>query len=80
MGEDILDLYLSRQPLCELNKRTEDDEPKLRRFIYDQESIQEPHLIGSGIHAVVVRGVIKGAEYALKIVSSILPSRLPLSV
>ncbi|EXJ87490.1 hypothetical protein A1O3_04450 [Capronia epimyces CBS 606.96] len=67
MDENIVGIYLSEQPLCDTNQTTRDDEPKLRRFVNDQESIQQPRLVGSGIHGVVILAVIKGAEYALKI-------------
>lgn len=71
MGEDIVGIYLSREPLCESNQLMEDDEPKLRHFVHHQEKIQTPRLVGSGGHGVVIVAVIKGAEYTLKIVSEI---------
>ena len=71
MGENIIGIFLSREPLCESNHMTEDYEPKLRRFVNDQESIQQPRLIDSGKHGVVVLAVMNGIEYALKVVSTI---------
>lgn len=71
MGENIIGIYLSKEPLCESIQPAEDDEPKLRRFVDDQENIQRPRLIGSGKHGVVVLTTIKGAEYVLKVVSTI---------
>ncbi|KAI1617037.1 kinetochore Sim4 complex subunit FTA2-domain-containing protein [Exophiala viscosa] len=67
MGENIIGIYLSEEPMCDSTQPVEDDEPRLRRFIYDGENIQQPQLIGSGIHGVVVLIAIKGAEYVLKI-------------
>jgi hypothetical protein len=69
MGEDIIGTYLSTELLCPSNQTTEDDEPQLRRFVDDQEDIYDPYLIGEGVHGVVVLVDIKGAKYALKIVS-----------
>lgn len=69
MGEDIVGLFLSTEPLHDMNRRTTDDEPKLWRFIHDQENIEHPQFIGSGKHGVVVLGSIKGNDYALKVVS-----------
>lgn len=71
MGEDIIGIYLSKEPLCESNQPMEDDEPKLRRFVDDHENIQRPRLIGSGKHGVVILTVIKGAKYVLKVVSAV---------
>lgn len=71
MGEDIIDTYLSEEPLCESNHPTESDEPKLRRFVVDgRESLQRPRLIGKGLHGVAILATIKGDEYVLKVVSS----------
>jgi Kinetochore Sim4 complex subunit FTA2 len=71
MGENIIGIYLSTEPLCKSNQTMEDNEPKLRRFVNDQENIQNPRLIGNGEHGIVILAIIKGAEYALKIVSKI---------
>ncbi|OAG33886.1 hypothetical protein AYO21_12002 [Fonsecaea monophora] len=67
MGESIIGIYLATEPLCESNRPVEDDEPRLRRFVDDQENIQRPRLIGSGKHGVVILTTIKGAAYALKV-------------
>lgn len=69
MGDNIIGIYLSSEPLCDSNQAMEDDEPKLRRFIHDQEDFQSPHLIGGGEHGIVISAVMKGVEYAFKIVS-----------
>jgi hypothetical protein len=71
MGENIIGIYLSREPLCESNQPMEDDEPKLRRFVNSQENIERPHLIDRGEDGVVIWAVIKETEYALKVVSTI---------
>jgi hypothetical protein len=47
MGEDIIGLFLSTEPLRDANGITSDDESKLRRFIHDQENIQQLRVIGS---------------------------------
>lgn len=52
MGENIIGIYLSREPLCESHPTVEDDEPKLQRFVNSQENIEQPRLIGSGEHGV----------------------------
>ncbi|KAJ9618119.1 hypothetical protein H2204_013166 [Knufia peltigerae] len=68
MGEDIIDTYLSEEPLCESTHPTESDEPKLRRFVVDgRESLQRPRLIGKGLHGVAILATIKGDEYVLKV-------------
>ncbi|KIW83107.1 hypothetical protein Z517_02351 [Fonsecaea pedrosoi CBS 271.37] len=67
MGDNIIGIYLSSEPLCDSNLTTEDDEPKLRRFIHDQETIQNLRRLGHGEHGVVVSADIEGANYALKI-------------
>ena len=67
MGEDIIGIFLSEEVLHSSNKsKTRED--KLRRFINDQESIQNHCLLGSGIHGAVVLAVIRGVKYALKVV------------
>jgi len=66
MGEDIIGTFLSEEVLHASNRSTP-TEDKLQRFIHDQESIQKPRLLGSGIHGVVVLVVIKNAQYALKV-------------
>lgn len=72
MGQNVIGIYLSEEPMCDSTQPVKDDEPKLGRFIHHEENIQQPQLIGSGIHGVVVLTVIKGAEYVLKIVSMIM--------
>ncbi|KIW36437.1 hypothetical protein, variant [Exophiala oligosperma] len=67
MGQNVIGIYLSEEPMCDSTQPVKDDEPKLGRFIHHEENIQQPQLIGSGIHGVVVLTVIKGAEYVLKI-------------
>ncbi|KIW75187.1 hypothetical protein Z517_11960 [Fonsecaea pedrosoi CBS 271.37] len=67
MGEDIIGIYLSTEPFFLLQQTTEDDEPKLRRFVNHQEDIHNPRLISQGEHGVVILADIKGAEYAVKI-------------
>jgi len=67
MGENIIGIYLSEEPLCDSIQPVEDDEPKLRRFVNDKENILQPRLIGSGKHGVAVLTTIKGAEYVLKV-------------
>jgi hypothetical protein len=71
MGDDIIGLFLSREPPRDANDIMSDDEPKLRRsiIIHDPENIQELHVIGSGKHGIVVLAVIKGKVYSLKVVS-----------
>jgi hypothetical protein len=69
MGDDIIGIFLSEELYRDSDEPTEDIEPKLRRFIYDQEGIQNPRLIDSGTHGAVVLADIKGVEYALKVVS-----------
>jgi hypothetical protein len=71
MGDNIIGIYLSEEPLCESNQPEEDDEPKLRRFVYSQENIEQPHLIDIGEHGAVIWAVIKETKYALKVVSTI---------
>ena len=53
MNEDIIDIFLTREPFCKSSQATLDHEPKLGRFIYDRESGEQPHLIGSGKHGIV---------------------------
>lgn len=67
MGDDIIGTYLTEEILdsSSPSKTTKDE---LRRFIDDQEDIQDPRLLGSGEHGVVVLAIIKGVEYALKVV------------
>lgn len=48
MGEYTIGIYLSREPLCESNQTVEENEPKLRRFVTDQESIQRPETCTAG--------------------------------
>ncbi|OAL34875.1 hypothetical protein AYO20_05835 [Fonsecaea nubica] len=67
MGEDIIGIYLSTEPFCLLQQATEDDEPKLRRFVNHQEDIHDPRLINQGEHGMVILVDIKGSEYAVKI-------------
>lgn len=69
MGDNIIGIYLSGQPLCESNQTIEDDEPKLRRFVHDQEMVEQPRLIKSSDDGVFIWAIIKGAEYLLKVVS-----------
>ena len=69
MGEDIIGLFLSTEPLRDTNEISSDDEPQLRRFIHGQENIEQPCVIGCGKHSVVVLASIQGKEYALKLVS-----------
>lgn len=75
MGEDIMDIYLSTEPLCLSHHHTTEEvddnrkEPKLRRFIDHEEDIRNPCFIDRGLHGVVVSADIKGTRYALKIVS-----------
>ncbi|KEF50804.1 uncharacterized protein A1O9_13143 [Exophiala aquamarina CBS 119918] len=60
MGEDIIGLFLSTEPLRDANAISSDDDPQLRRFIHDQESIEQPCVIGCGKHGVVVLASIQG--------------------
>ena len=70
MDEDVVGLFLSTEPLRGVHSTASEDEPQLRRFIHDQENIEQPCVIGSGEHGVVVLASIKGKKYALKIVSN----------
>ncbi len=67
MGDNIVGTYLSEEILDSSNP-SETTRDKLRRFIDNQEDIQDPQLLGSGIHGVVVLATIKGVDYALKVV------------
>jgi hypothetical protein len=69
MGEDIIALFLSTEPLRDANAISSDYEAQLRRFIHDQGNIEQPCVIGSGKHGVVLLASIQGKEYALKVVS-----------
>jgi hypothetical protein len=71
MGEDFIGIFLSEEVLCAPNKTTGD---KLRRFIHDQEVVQNPRLVGSGEHGVVISAIIKDVEYVLKVVSIVTTS------
>lgn len=73
MEDNIIGIYLSTDLWCDSNPAREDNKPKLRRFVHDQESIQQPRLIGKGLHGVVILASIGGVEYALKIVSHARP-------
>ena len=42
MGEDIVGLFLSAEAQRGENAITSEDKPKLRRFIHDQENIEQP--------------------------------------
>lgn len=70
MGDDIVGIFLSEEPLRDPCKIARDGETKLRRFVHEQESICNPCLLGSGEHGVVVLADIKGVKYALKVVSA----------
>lgn len=69
MGEDIIGLFLSTEPLRSVKAIKSKDETQLRRFIYDQESIEQPRYLDSEEYGVVVLASIKVKEYTLKVVS-----------
>lgn len=50
MDEDIIGLYLSTEPHRGAHAITRDDEPQLRRFIHDQENIEQPRHRGTRMH------------------------------
>jgi len=66
MGDNIIGTYLSKE-ILDFSNPSETTRDELRRFIDDQEDIQDPRLLGSGVHGVVVLAIIKGVDYALKV-------------
>ena len=42
MGEDIVGLFLSTEPLRGVQSTASEDEPQLRRFIHHQEKMNNP--------------------------------------
>lgn len=70
MGSDITEHFLSRELLRDPYNTPEDEEPRLRHFVHNQEDICKPRLLDSGEHGVVVLASIKNADYALKVVSA----------
>jgi hypothetical protein len=69
VGDNIIDIFLSKELLCGSDTIFWDPEPKLRRFSHYRESIRCSRSLGSGEDGVVLLTVIKGVEYALKVVS-----------
>lgn len=70
MGDNIVGIFLSNELLQNPNTMSGDPQPKLRRFVHHGEIIQCSRLLGSGEHGVVLLTIIKGVEYALKVVGT----------
>jgi Kinetochore Sim4 complex subunit FTA2 len=70
MSDNIVGIFLSNELLQNPNTMSWDPRPKLRRFVHHGEIIQCSRLLGIGEHGVVLLTVIKGVEYALKVVST----------
>ena len=75
MGDDIVGRFISKDTLCSSCESVGNGDPKLRRFIHDQESICNPQLLGSGKHGVAILVTVLEIEYALKVVSAGIPKK-----
>lgn len=71
MNDDIIGLFLSETPFDSLSS-SEADADKFGRFVDHQDPVIDPSVIGCGIHGIVVLAVIKGVQYALKVVRNYL--------